>query len=410
MNNVLGSLTLGGYDISKFVPNDLTIAFSQQDNRDLVVQVQKIVIPGATPTSLLPTPIPAFIDSTVPYIWLPKSACSLFESAFGLVWDESTELYLLNETQQTALQTQNASITFSIGNLTSSTTVDITFPYSAFELTAAYPLVENSTKYFPLKRADNETQYTLGRTFFQEAYVITDYERKNFSISACKYDLLEPQTIVAILPPSNVTNSSSATSSTATGNSTPLPKAAIGGIAAGGAVVAVAVAALVTFCLRHKKKVRPADTTDHSAYQEMILKPELDGTAKEPEVFETDGRNYVAPAVMKVGEAEIEPMYEMPAREEVRAELMSTERVEMGSTGSTPRPTPSSSPSPRRMRVVMKKRVGDDVVGLGRGTSGSSGQSTVSPGLSPRSLTSSAVVSPASEGERTYRPYRPPAS
>lgn len=410
MNNVLGSLTLGGYDTSKFVPNDLTIAFSQQDNRDLIVQLQNIAVAGATPTSLLPTPIPAFIDSTVPYIWLPQSACSLFESTFGLVWDDTTELYLLNETQQTALQTQNANITFSIGNLTSSTTVDITLPYSAFELTAAYPLVENNTKYFPLKRADNETQYTLGRTFFQEAYVITDYERKNFSISACKYDILEPQNIVAILPPSNSTNSSSSTSSTTTQNSSPLPKAAIGGIAAGGAVVAVIVAALVTFCLRRKRRVKAAEVAANgAAYQEMILKPELDGTAKDPEIYETDGRNYVPPAVVKVGEAEIEPMYEMPAREEVRAELMSTERVEMGSRGTTPRPSPSPSPSPRKMRVVRKKRV-DDVVGVGRGASGSSGQSTVSPGMSPRSLASSTVISPTSEQERTYQPYRPPAS
>jgi hypothetical protein len=403
LNNVLGSLTLGGYDTSKFVPNNLTIAFSEQDNRDLVVQLQNIVT-GATPTSLLPTPIPAFIDSTVPYIWLPKPACSLFESAFGLVWDDATELYLLNKTQQTALQTQNASITFSIANLTSSETVDITFPYSAFELTAAYPLVENSTKYFPLKRADNETQYTLGRTFFQEAYVITDYERRNFSISACKYDILEPQNIVAILPPSNAINSSSPTSTPTTLSSTSLPKAAIGGIAAGGAAVAIAIAALVNFCLR-RKKVKAAElAANSSAYQEMVLKPELDGTAKEPEIYETDGRKYVPPAVTKVGEAEIEPLYELPA-EDVRAELMSTERVEMGSRGGIPSP----GPSPRKMRLVRKKR-GDDVLGGGRGAEGSEVGSIASPGLSPRSVAGSIVASPASEGERTYLPYRPPAS
>ena len=393
MNNVLGSLTLGGYDTSKFIPNNLTIAFSQQNNRDLVVQVQNIVT-GPTSTSLLPTPIPAMIDSTVPYIYLPKSACSLFESAFGLEYDETSELYLLNSTQQEALQTQNASITFQIGNLTSSTTVDITFPYSAFELTAAYPLVENTTKYFPLKRADNETQYTLGRTFFQEAYVIADYERRNFSISACKYDALAPQSIVAILPPSNSTNSSSTTASSPGAASSPtLPTAAIGGIAAGGAVVAISLVALLTFCLRRKKRVKAAElAANTSAYQEMVLKPELDGTAKEPEIYEADGRKYVPPAVMKVGEAEIEPVYEMAAREEVRAELMGGSREDIQEMGVASR---TGSP---RVGMVRKERKR----GSGR-SDRSGGPSTVSPGMSPRSLASSTVVSPASEGERTYQ-------
>ena len=395
---MLGSLTLGGYDSSKFVPNNLTISFSPRNDRDLVVQVQNIVT-GPTSTSLLPTPIPAMIDSTVPYIWLPKEACSLFESAFGLVYDDTSELYLLNSTQQEALQTKNASITFQIGNLTSSETVDITFPYNAFELTAAYPLVENTTKYFPLKRADNETQYTLGRTFFQEAYVITDYERRNFSISACKYDALAPQNIVAILPPSNSTNSSSSTAS-ATAQNKPLPRAAIGGIAAGGAVIAIAGAALLTFCLRKKKAKAVEVAANPTAYQEMILKPELDGTAKEPEIYETDGRKYVPPAVMKVGAAEIEPVYEMAAREDVRAELMGGSREDMQEMG-----IPSRMGSPRG--VMRKERRRES--GRSEKSDRSGGPSTVSSGMSPRSLASSTVVSPASEEGRTfqYQAYNP---
>ena len=399
---------MGGYDNSKFIPNNLTTSFSEENNRELVIQVQNIVT-GATPKSLLPTPIPAFIDSTVPYIWLPESACALFESAFGLVWNDTAELYLLNTTQQTALQAQNASITFSIGNLTSSETVDITFPYSAFELTAAYPLVDNDTKYFPIKRADNETQYTLGRTFFQEAYVVADYERRKFSISACKYDPLESQNIVAILPPSNTTNPTSA-SSRNHHSSTSISKAATSGIAAGGALFAIAVAALVVFWARRKKRSKAAERAANNAkYQEMILKPELDGTVKAPEIYETEGRKYVPPAVMKVGEAEIEPVYEMAA-EEVGVELMSASRVEIGSKGGTPGPSPipTPSPSPRNMRVLRKKRSVDEFLGVGRGDLGSETQRTVSPDMTPRSLATTPVISTASEGERKYVPYRQP--
>jgi len=48
-------------------------------------------------------------------------------------------------------------------------TVRIVLPYAAFDLKAEYPLVQNTSYYFPLKHAANETQYTLGRTFLQEA-------------------------------------------------------------------------------------------------------------------------------------------------------------------------------------------------------------------------------------------------
>jgi hypothetical protein len=51
--------------------------------------------------------------------------------------------------------------------------VDIVLPYAAFDLEASYPLVRHPTRYFPLKRAANDSQYTLGRAFLQEAYVNT---------------------------------------------------------------------------------------------------------------------------------------------------------------------------------------------------------------------------------------------
>jgi hypothetical protein len=66
--------------------------------------------------------------------------------------------------------------------------VNITLPYDAFDLQLSYPYLPNTTYadpskyYFPLRQAANETQYVLGRAFLQEAYLITDYERNNFSI------------------------------------------------------------------------------------------------------------------------------------------------------------------------------------------------------------------------------------
>ena len=120
--------------------------------------------------SLLPSGIFALIDSTLPYIWLPIESCQAFERAFGLVWDSNIELYLVNDSLHNALLAQNASLTFTLGHTAQGgDTVDIVLPYAALDLEAGYPLIQNTSKYYPLKRAANDTQYTLGRTFLQEA-------------------------------------------------------------------------------------------------------------------------------------------------------------------------------------------------------------------------------------------------
>lgn len=172
LKKVLGSLILGGYDQSRLVPNPLSISFAPDNDRDLVVGVQSIKATDqdGNSISLLSKGILAYVDSTIPYIYLPLSACQAFEKAFDLTWDEDRELYLVNDTLHEKLLAKNASTTFTIGNgVSGGQTVDITLPYASFDLIAEYPLVKNRTNYFPLKRAANDTQFTLGRTFLQEA-------------------------------------------------------------------------------------------------------------------------------------------------------------------------------------------------------------------------------------------------
>ena len=171
---VLGSLILGGYDSSRLVASDITFPFSDVDVRDLTVEVQNIVIDTKNASVSLvkqQNTIAAFIDSTVPYLYLPMEICEGFEDAFGITWNDSVQAYLVNDTLHGDLVTQNASVTFSIGALSGGAdrAIDISLPYAAFDLIAQYPLVENTTRYFPLMRATNESQYTLGRTFLQEA-------------------------------------------------------------------------------------------------------------------------------------------------------------------------------------------------------------------------------------------------
>ena len=140
--------------------------------RDLVVGLQSIqvTLANASLFTLLPSPILTFIDSTVPYIYLPPEACEKFETTLGLVYNETDNLYFVDDKLHTQLQTMNPRFVFTIGNdETSSSTVEITLPYDSFDLTASPPLLPNTTSYFPIRRATKDTEYTLGRTFLQEA-------------------------------------------------------------------------------------------------------------------------------------------------------------------------------------------------------------------------------------------------
>ena len=199
-----GSLTLGGYDTTRFVQNNVTFPFGPDTNRDLLVPIRSITSDAAS-EPLLSTVIYAYIDSLVPHIWLPLNACQAFEQAYGLIYNETAELYFVNDTLHDKLTSQNPNVTFTLGPaVAEGATVDIVMQYRSFDLMAEYPIVNNATRYFPLKQAQNDSQFTLGRTFLQDAYVIADYDRNNFSVSQAVFpNISNTQRIVAIRRPDN---------------------------------------------------------------------------------------------------------------------------------------------------------------------------------------------------------------
>ena len=163
-------LIFGGYDSSRFTPNSASFTLNEDINRDIVVAIQSITYSGTTQSTLLSTPTFAFIESTDPNIWLPETACNAFEEAFGISIDNYTGLYLINATQYTQLQTSNPQVTFSLSNsLSGGETVNIVLPFNAFGLPTTSPFTPNDTYYFPLRKAANDSQNTLGRAFLQEA-------------------------------------------------------------------------------------------------------------------------------------------------------------------------------------------------------------------------------------------------
>ncbi|KAL8711214.1 MAG: hypothetical protein Q9220_004359 [cf. Caloplaca sp. 1 TL-2023] len=202
LKGVFGSVTLGGYDAARFVPNDVTFNMATDISRDLVVGLQSIISSeSGSSTKLLPTQHYIFIDSTISYIILPSDACQAFEQLFGLVWNTTYELYLVDDQLHDILTARNPNITFQIGNSDEDgPSVNITLPYAAFDLTYKPSFDSTPIRYFPLKPAANDTQLALGRTFLQEAYLITNYENSSFSVSQAKFQDPIGQKIMPILP------------------------------------------------------------------------------------------------------------------------------------------------------------------------------------------------------------------
>ena len=188
-NKVLASLTLNGYDSARFIPNEVRFPFDQIEDRDFIVTVNSIIMTANSSNSfLMSNPIQALVDSTILYLYLPLAVCEKFEAAFSLIFNDTVQAYLINDILHRKLLDQNASVTFTLReSIDSKLTVDITLPYAAFDLTADYSLMPTPSRYFPLMRATNNSQYTLGRTFLQEAYLTADYERRTFSISQCDW-------------------------------------------------------------------------------------------------------------------------------------------------------------------------------------------------------------------------------
>ncbi|KAK3691728.1 hypothetical protein LTR37_018456 [Vermiconidia calcicola] len=264
LDGVYGSLTLGGYDQNRFIPTDVTFPFYEDISRDLSVNLHAIATSKGTPSNLLPDgSISIFIDSTVPELWLPESACAAFEEAFGIQYDNDLNRYTISSSTRQRLLTQDAEITLMIGpEVNGGETVDITLPYSAFDLQLGFPIISvnsSSRYYFPLQRATNSTQYTLGRTFLQEAYLIADYERQNFSVSQCGWEeeKVSSQKVVSIISSHLNTSSISSADERAKveGKDEAVSKAAIAGVAVA-VVVFVALIGLMMFFFRRRNAAR----------------------------------------------------------------------------------------------------------------------------------------------------------
>jgi len=265
LKSVFGSLILGGYDSTRFEANTshLSFTFSNDPSKLLTVGVGSIIATNTLHGTFSLTSSAHFsvIDSTVSHLWLPTDICSEFETAFGLTYDPVTDLYLVNSTIHQQLVSNNPTITLKLVNSlagSSENYTNIQLPYAAFDLQVSSPYYSTPTRYFPIRRAANSTQYVLGRTLLQEAYLIVDYERANFTLAQAAWPDPLPASNIVTIP------SRASTSSLSTSSSKNLSTGTIVGIAIGAASLILLILLVLLFLLRRRRR-RPIPSSNPTA-------------------------------------------------------------------------------------------------------------------------------------------------
>jgi hypothetical protein len=276
--------------------------------RSLVAQVRSIVASNTLNGTLsaafgLPS-LPMAIDSGVSQLWLPPQVCENLAGALGLTYDKSTGLYLVNDTAHTKLLELSPEFTFTVGaNATSRETTNIVLPYAAFDLEVSQPFYNTSRRYFPIRQAPTDDVYVLGRTFLQEAYLIVDWERGNFTISPYKHQSTG-QGVIAIPPLSENEEKSAG-----------LRPGVIAGIAVGALAGVIAVAVALYILRRRRKALRRLSDRNGTSSPFPEDKKEADAS----ELSDTSAT---------VTEANSVPIHELH-QDSLRQQLMSTPIYEL---------------------------------------------------------------------------------
>lgn len=314
------SLVLGGYDNAR-ASKPLTVKINSDITRALTVAVHDMVATNTlngTLSLINNEQILAPLDTSIPEMWLPKSVCDRFESVYGLEYHEPSGRYVLPDSSRDKLRELKPVLTVTIGSdasLTGNTTT-IQLPYAAFDLQAGYPIFANTTNYFPIRRADNDTQYAIGRAFLQEAYVGVDFESGIFNVSAAKWDSLEPE-VITVSPRLNITTYTIEVTKTKGG----ISGGAIAGIVIGCvAAIALLIAGAWLFARKRKRNNAPEDVTLDTIVNEKSMCDGSEPAELEPsfvnisELPDKHGKSELreARAVPELGDPDY--VYELPAQ------------------------------------------------------------------------------------------------
>jgi len=279
------SLTLGGYDQNRFEPHDIDFHLERNADRlpQALVRGIEVSVPDgvgkpegweSNPQALsrMNESFVALIDSSTPFLWLPDSVIHDFVQYMMLSWNKSLDAYTMNNTQLADLRKDDMySFTFSLSSFDNTDdfgspldvtgVVNITLPGAAFAHILQYPYNNEAIpwgdpaqQFFPIKRAEGD-KFILGRTFLQEAYLLTKYDSEVFSVHQAKhpsdtnsFDIKAvTQPAGSDFPPPNSREEPSG-----------LSKSQMIGIVCGTLIVCLVGLFIFCFCCRKRRKAKKA--------------------------------------------------------------------------------------------------------------------------------------------------------
>ncbi|KAI7447922.1 hypothetical protein KC336_g860 [Hortaea werneckii] len=181
--NVTPSLILGGYDSSRILTPPLVsdsrsfsltgISLNVTEGGNAYASEQSLPLTGllqANGSSV--DSMEVYPDPGLPYMYLPRETCDAIAEHLPVEYNSDFNLYFWNtedENYHKVLTSPHVlAFSFSAGN--SETTINI--PLALMNLTLEYPLVSESTPYFPCSPWTPSTApYHLGRSFLQGAFL-----------------------------------------------------------------------------------------------------------------------------------------------------------------------------------------------------------------------------------------------
>lgn len=229
------SVTLGGFDTSRFVDHGEDFTITKEDTllRTLVRGIQVSAngsqkAPEDWDSDILELSswdkaFTALIDTSTPFMWLPDNVCEEFASALGLDYRDDLELYTIsNDRYRDYRHTDSYTFTFSLSStdnnddlgdpLGTKGVVNITMPIQTFVSTVEYPFHDEAISYgaaaipyFSLRKSGDNSTFVIGRSFLQETYLVTQYDKGTFSLHQALFpdDPERDANLVAIEQPSD---------------------------------------------------------------------------------------------------------------------------------------------------------------------------------------------------------------
>ncbi|PTB63940.1 acid protease [Trichoderma citrinoviride] len=343
------SITLGGHDTARYVPHDIDFTLTPQDNmpraliRGIEASADKVNKPKkwTSETALLSgwdNAFTALIDSTTPYLWLPSAVCDEFADAFNLTYNATFDLYTLTNEQFNQYGSADSfTFTFSFSSVDNHDNfgsplnvpglVNITVPMRAFVNLLQYPFMHQTIKYgdpaipyFALRKSDNDSAVVIGRSFLQEAYMITKYDEAVFSIHQAKFPQrpIAEANLVPIKQPNN--------------SPYPSPPKQTGSKLSTGQMIGIAVGAILlcSFCLislccvcRRRRSLEKGDDATITETKDgastlvpdtpRIPRPALFLKFTRRKKYENEAIKFTAPVSPLCIEAPDSEIYELPA-------------------------------------------------------------------------------------------------